>query len=73
MLVQTINAVAQRFQNRHVGGGRDPLANLEIDPLRPLNNMLWGYVQDELARLSVRRRSCEYGHQYGVAIARALP
>ena len=26
-------------------GDRDPLANLEIDPLRPLNNLLWGYIQ----------------------------
>ena len=29
--------------------------NLEIDPLRPLNNLLWGYVQDEQHRLTVVR------------------
>ena len=33
----------------------DPLANLEIDPLRPLNNLLWGYMQDEQHRLTRRR------------------
>lgn len=78
MLVQTINAIAQRFQNRRVGGDRDPLANLEIDPLRPLGNLLWGYVQDELSRLSVLRRAHEYEHQYGLrlegrAVARLRP
>ena len=26
--------------------------NLEIDPLRPLNNLLWGYIQDEQHRLT---------------------
>ena len=35
-------------------GDRDPLANMEIDPLRPLNNLLWGFVQDEFNRLTVR-------------------
>jgi len=78
MLVQTINAIAQRFQNRRVSGGRDPLANLEIDSLRPLGNLLWGYVQDELSRLSVLRRAHEYEHQYGLrlegrAVARLRP
>ena len=56
MLVQTINATCRRFQNVHDAGPRDPLANLEIDPLRPLNNLLWGYIQDEYNRLSVRRQ-----------------
>ena len=67
MLVQTMNAITRRFQNVRAGG-RDPLANLEIDPLRPLNNVLWGYVQDEQHRLSVVRRNYEYDHHYGLRL-----
>ncbi len=67
MLVQTMNAIARRFQNVRANG-RDPLANLEIDPLRPLNNILWGYVQDEQHRLSVVRRNYEYDHHYGLRL-----
>ena len=51
MLVQMINALSWRFQNRRGMGDRDPLAMLEIDPLRGLNNLLWGWVQDEEHRL----------------------
>lgn len=73
MLVQTMNAISQRFQNRHAQAVRDPLAQLEIDPLRPLNNLLWGYIQDEQHRLSVLRRAHEYEHQYGFTLhGRAL-
>ena len=68
MLVQTMNAVCRRFQNVRGDGDRDPLANMEIDPLRPLNNLLWGYVQDEFNRLTVRRRAYEYIHHYGLAL-----
>ena len=32
MLVQTLNAIALRFQNRHRGGDRDPLAILKSIP-----------------------------------------
>ena len=42
MLVQTMNAICLRFQNRRGPSERDPLANLEIDPLRPLNNIYLG-------------------------------
>ena len=56
MLMQTMNAISRRFQNIR-RGDRDPLLNLEIDPLRPANNLLWGYVQDEPNRLSVARRA----------------
>jgi hypothetical protein len=67
MLVQTLNAIALRFQNRR-GQARDPLINLELDPLRPLNNLLWGFIQDEYNRLSVQRRAYEYDHHYGFAL-----
>jgi hypothetical protein len=70
MLVQTMNALAMRFQNRRAGtnGHADPLAQLQIDPLRPLSNVLWGYVQDEQHRLSVMRRAYEYDHHYGITL-----
>lgn len=68
MLVQTTNALSLRFQNVRVGGGRDPLAEFEIDPLRPLGGFLWGYVQDEPHRLSVMRRAYEYNHHYGLSL-----
>jgi hypothetical protein len=68
MLMQTINAISRRFQNLRLPEGRDPLANFELDPLRPVNNLLWGYVQDELSRLSVRRRAAEYEHEYDLQL-----
>jgi hypothetical protein len=74
MLVQTMNAICMRFQNRRGPREQDPLANLEIDPLRPLNNLLWGYIQDEYNRLTVPRRAYEYDHHYGLKIlGRAVP
>ena len=69
-----MNAITWRFQNRRGSGDRDPLASLEIDPLRPLNNFLWGYVQDEQHRLTVVRRAYEYAHQYGLTLlGKAVP
>lgn len=73
-LVQAMNAITWRFQNRRGASDRDPLASLEIDPLRPLNNFLWGYIQDEEHRLSVVRRAYEYAHQYGLTLlGKAVP
>ena len=42
MLVQSVNAIMRRFQNVRGPQDSDPLANLEIDPLRPLNSLLLG-------------------------------
>jgi hypothetical protein len=74
-LAQTMAAISMRFQNkRGAGRGRDPLGALEIDPLRPLNNLMWGYVQDERDRLTVARRAYEYDHHYGLRlVGRAVP
>jgi hypothetical protein len=73
MLAQTMNAIALRFQNKR-GHARDPLANLELDPLRPLHNIIWGFVQDEYNRLSVPRRAYEYDHHYGFSlVGKAVP
>ncbi len=65
MLMQTINAINQRFQNLRRPGDHDPLANMAIDPLRPLSNLMWGFAQDELNRLTVARRAAEYCNLYG--------
>ena len=75
MLVQTLNAIAWRFQNRrNPSTPNDPLAAVEIDPLRPLNNFLWGYIQDEQHRLGITRRAYEYDHHYGLPlVSKAIP
>lgn len=74
MLVQTFAAIARRFQNRRVVSGNDPLANLNIDPLRGANNLIWGWIQDEGNRLTIPRRAYEYDHQYGLSlVGRAVP
>lgn len=73
MLVQTLNAILARFQNRRLVEGVDPLARFELDPLRPLANLFWGFAEDELHRLTVRRRAFEYDHEYGLKlIGRAI-
>ena len=74
LLVQTMNLVSLRFQNIRRGRGLDPLASLEIDPLRPLSNVLWGYIQDEFNRLTVSRRAYEYAHGLGLQlVGKAIP
>jgi len=74
MLVQAINAVSLRFQNKRLPGDANPLANLELSPLRPLSNLLWGYIQDEPFRLTVARRAYEYSHEYGLSLmGKAVP
>lgn len=67
MLFQTMNAIARRFQNRR-GSRNDPLGELEFDPLRPLNNLIWGFIQEEHNRLTVSRRAHEYHHHYGLSL-----
>jgi hypothetical protein len=74
MLVQTMNAITRRFQNIRGPETRDPLAGLEIDPLRSANNLLWGYLQDEQHRLGIERRVYEYDHHYGFMLhGKAVP
>ena len=73
MLVQTLNVILARFQNRRLPG-RDPLARFDVTPLLPLRNRLWGFAEDELHRLTVRRRAVEYEYEYGFSlIGRAVP
>lgn len=73
MLVQTMNAISLRFQNRR-SGRRDPLVNMALDPLRPMSNLLWGFVQGEPERLSLQRRVYEYAEQYNFTlVGKAVP
>lgn len=74
-LAQTLNVILARFQNRRLSEGRpDPLARFDLDPLRPLANLFWGWAEDEHRRLTVRRRAFEYDHEYGLALlGKALP
>lgn len=74
MQSQAMNAIGIRFQNRRARPGADPLVNLETDPLRPLNNLLWGWIQTEYRRLTVPRRAYEYDHHYGLTLlGKAVP
>jgi hypothetical protein len=69
MLSNSLSAVAIRFQNRkRPGGGPDPLASFELDPLRPLGGLLWGWIQSEYQRVPIERRSHEYDHHYGFVL-----
>lgn len=73
MVIQTMAAAATRFQNRRLSTP-DPLAALNLDPLRGASNLLWGWIQDERNRLTVQRRAYEYEHQYGLSlVGRAVP
>ncbi len=74
MQVQTMFAIRDRFQNRRGAAAPDPLAAMEIGYLRPLNNVLWGYIQDEQHRLTITRRCYEYDHHYGLTLqGKAVP
>ena len=74
MLVQTLNHILARFQNRRVGPGPDPLVRFDVSPLLPLRNLLWGFAETEIRRLTVRRRAAEYQYQYGLQmLGRAVP
>ncbi|HLZ36599.1 MAG TPA: hypothetical protein VKP64_02320 [Mycobacteriales bacterium] len=73
-LVQTLNHILARFQNRRPGPGLDPLARFDLNPLRPLRHLLWSWAEDEVHRLTVRRRAAEYEYEYGLAlIGRVVP
>jgi hypothetical protein len=74
MLVQSLNTISLRFQNRRGPDDRNQLGHLTLEPLRPLSNILWGYIQDEYQRLTVARRAYEYDNHYGLRLyGRAVP
>ncbi len=71
LLAETMRTISMRFQNVRRSGD-DPLAELKISFLRPLNNLMWGYIQDEQHRLTARRRAYEYAHEYGLRLRGAV-
>lgn len=74
MLVQSLNVILARFQNRRLGPDYDPLGRFDVTPLLPLRNLLWGWAEDELNRLTLRRRAAEYEYEYGLTlIGKAVP
>ena len=73
-LVQTLNHILARFQNRRTGPGPDPMARFDLSPLRPLRNLLFEWAESEADRLTVRRRAAEYEYEYGLSmVGRAVP
>jgi hypothetical protein len=73
-LVQSLNLILARFQNRRVGPGPNPLARFDLSPLRPLRHLLWAFAEEEVSRLTIRRRAAEYQFEYGLdLIGRAVP
>ncbi|NCD68720.1 hypothetical protein [Mucilaginibacter agri] len=64
---QSMAAIARRFQNIK-NGFKDPLLNFALDPLRPLNNILWGFIQDAQHRLTSTRRNYEYASEYDLCV-----
>ena len=74
MLMQTLNRIVARFQNRHPASGPDKLARFAVNPLLPAREYLWGVAESEQRRLSVRRRAAEYAYEYGIELlGRAVP
>jgi hypothetical protein len=67
-LVQAFNAICRRFQNAQTGFGKSALDRLDVHPLRPVSNLLWGYIQKEYEMLTLKRRAYEYSHQYGFTL-----
>jgi hypothetical protein len=67
MLAQAMEAILLRFQNRAVGP-YSALARFDLTPLRAISDLLWGFIDDQHRRLSLRRRAFEYVHQYGLRL-----
>lgn len=67
-LVQSMKAVSLRFQNKRSPALRNPLDRIALDPLRSLNNLLWGFIEEESHQLSLSRRAYEYDNHYGLVI-----
>src|SRR5690606_26945498 len=71
---QALKALALRFQNKKSVSLKNPLDRFATDPLRALNNLLWGFIEDEPNRLSLARRALEYQYEYGLSIrGKAVP
>ena len=73
-LVQAMNLICLRFQNMRKVPELTALYRLDTNPLLPLSDLLWGYIQDEQHSVSLHRRVYEYDHEYGLTlIGKAVP
>lgn len=73
-LVQAMNLICLRFQNRREIPELTALYRLDTNPLLPLTDLLWGYIEDEQHTVSLHRRVHEYDHEYGLTlIGKAVP
>ncbi len=68
-VAMTWKAICLRFQNRRHPRLRDPLANLDVHPLRPLSALIWSYVGSERDWLTPQRRNLEYQYAYGIGLS----
>ncbi|MCC6460655.1 MAG: hypothetical protein IT260_09320 [Saprospiraceae bacterium] len=66
MLPPAMRAVSMRFQNVKGPNEMEPLLRFDTSPLRPLSNMLWGYIQDEQHRTTAMRLEYECQHAYNL-------
>lgn len=74
MVYQATSAINLRFQNMPGLHEVEPLMRFDTSPLRPLSNLMWGFIQDEQHRTSLHRRVFEYQHAYNLfLIGRAVP
>ena len=76
MLVQSMNAISLSVSTEHRLA--PPIMTrwrcLRSTRYGPLNNLIWGYIQDEQHRLSLLRRVYEYDHHYGMTLqGKAVP
>ena len=73
-LDQTMGVISLRFQNIRGPREIEPLARFDTNSLRTLSSMMWGYIQDEQHRTTLRRRTFEYQHAYNLTlIGKAVP
>lgn len=73
-LVQAMNLICLRFQNMRKIPELTAFYRLDTNPLLPLTDLLWGYIQDEQHTVSLHRRVHEYDHEYGLTlIGKAVP
>lgn len=67
---QTLFAITERYRNKP-GKWTEKLMNLTLDPLRPVNDLLTGYIRDlRIGELLIpEERSLEYQNQYGYILS----
>ncbi len=68
MLVQSINAICLRFQNKRSPHLRNPLLNCQLSAIHNLSNVFFTYLQDQPNQTTLAQRAYEYVHEYGLSL-----